>query len=944
MNSVLKISLITSLLIIAFQSAYADDSNKDAVEKLTSKAQYVLPPPSPFFSSNITSLKTQNNNEELAALDSKTIESEEIAATEIIEESSLGSNNLKDRIYELEMALKDNQLQATNLVEELHATAKNADFENEMFEKTVSLLQEKIKILGSENKDLTTKLSSVESTTVKQQGLLSTSKKESTEFNELKNSYVQRKEEVSSLKKQIEYFEVFRKKNHVTNIKVQTLEDAYTVKSNEVEELKASLNDVEASSKSLINKVEEKNIEIASLKEKISSEEQIQAELVDLQNAATESNDSNVLLKAKIVELDDANKSLKSQLGKAQQEASQHTRKLGLIDQSTAELEALKSAYKERNDEAANLKDELIEIDNANKSLLAEIETLKTAASDNIRKLTLFDQSTAELTALKSAYKERNEEAGTFKDFLSASEESNNALLAEIEAMKADATKNSSKLGLLDQSISELTALKGTNKELIDEAQVLKEKIVVLDGANKTLLSKTQQLENDASQNKRKLGLMDQSSAELTALKSAYKERNNEAQALKEKITELDNLNKTFQSKIQELENAASQNMRKLGLMEKSSAELIALKSAYTERNDEAQTLKDNLLKLDNDNKTLFSQLEKMKADTNQQTRKLGLLDQSTAELSALKSAYKDRNNENMELKKKLSTAEKLKNELDALKLTKNKLESDNSELTVKLNEHRTLKSSLDSSTTALSNLQKKLDESENTRKTLSRKIGVLESNTSDQKRKLTTITKELESLKSAYKDLNNENLTISNKFSAAMLDTDKDGVINELDKCPSSTLGSSVDSIGCPEISDADGDKVPDANDLCANTSVGSAVNKFGCEADKSITLEGVNFATGSDRLTINSLSIINTTANALKANPSIEVEVAGHTDGLGIKSVNQTLSKRRANSVAIQLVEQGVNAAKISTRGYGESKPIAPNNTEEGRLKNRRVELKIR
>jgi len=76
----------------------------------------------------------------------------------------------------------------------------------------------------------------------------------------------------------------------------------------------------------------------------------------------------------------------------------------------------------------------------------------------------------------------------------------------------------------------------------------------------------------------------------------------------------------------------------------------------------------------------------------------------------------------------------------------------------------------------------------------------------------------------------------------------------------------------------------------------------------------------------------------------PSIKVEVAGYTDSLGNNSINQSLSKRRANSVAIQLIKQGVDATRITSKGYGENNPIASNKTEAGRKINRRVELKIR
>jgi len=86
------------------------------------------------------------------------------------------------------------------------------------------------------------------------------------------------------------------------------------------------------------------------------------------------------------------------------------------------------------------------------------------------------------------------------------------------------------------------------------------------------------------------------------------------------------------------------------------------------------------------------------------------------------------------------------------------------------------------------------------------------------------------------------------------------------------------------------------------------------------------------------------NAAAQTLKQNPDIKVEISGYTDNRGNDALNQSLSKRRANAVAIQLIEQGVRADRISSKGYGESNPIATNDTEAGRLKNRRVELKIR
>ena len=70
----------------------------------------------------------------------------------------------------------------------------------------------------------------------------------------------------------------------------------------------------------------------------------------------------------------------------------------------------------------------------------------------------------------------------------------------------------------------------------------------------------------------------------------------------------------------------------------------------------------------------------------------------------------------------------------------------------------------------------------------------------------------------------------------------------------------------------------------------------------------------------------------------------VEGHTDSIGSQSYNLKLSRKRAASVARYLIEKGIPAAKIRTVGYGESRPLYPNDTEEHRSKNRRVEIKVK
>ncbi len=135
----------------------------------------------------------------------------------------------------------------------------------------------------------------------------------------------------------------------------------------------------------------------------------------------------------------------------------------------------------------------------------------------------------------------------------------------------------------------------------------------------------------------------------------------------------------------------------------------------------------------------------------------------------------------------------------------------------------------------------------------------------------------------------------------------------------------------------------VADENDLCPASEVGSRVNGFGCSPTENITLKGVNFATGSEKITASSLPIINSAASTIKQNPNLSIEIAGYTDNQGLAYINKRLSKRRANSVMIELIKQGVDANRLTANGYGEKGPVADNKTETGRAVNRRVELKI-
>jgi outer membrane protein OmpA-like peptidoglycan-associated protein len=108
-------------------------------------------------------------------------------------------------------------------------------------------------------------------------------------------------------------------------------------------------------------------------------------------------------------------------------------------------------------------------------------------------------------------------------------------------------------------------------------------------------------------------------------------------------------------------------------------------------------------------------------------------------------------------------------------------------------------------------------------------------------------------------------------------------------------------------------------------------------------IILKGVNFAFNSTELTPKSKEILDQWVAKLKADPTSRVEVAGHTDSVGPTAYNWQLAEGRAGAVVNYFVSQGVPAERLKAVGYGESKPIASNATEEGRAQNRRVELQI-
>lgn len=169
-------------------------------------------------------------------------------------------------------------------------------------------------------------------------------------------------------------------------------------------------------------------------------------------------------------------------------------------------------------------------------------------------------------------------------------------------------------------------------------------------------------------------------------------------------------------------------------------------------------------------------------------------------------------------------------------------------------------------------------------------------------------------------------------------IDSDGDGVSDADDQCPGTPTGVKVDAFGCA--ADSDGDGVPDWKDQCPNTPKGWQLDGRGCGLP--IVFRDVTFAFNSAVLSAMAKETLDKkVAPVLLDNPGVNVKILGHTDSIGSEAYNQSLSERRADSVANYLATRGVKHSRMVTGGKGERDPVAPNSVDAGRAANRRVEM---
>lgn len=205
-------------------------------------------------------------------------------------------------------------------------------------------------------------------------------------------------------------------------------------------------------------------------------------------------------------------------------------------------------------------------------------------------------------------------------------------------------------------------------------------------------------------------------------------------------------------------------------------------------------------------------------------------------------------------------------------------------------------------------------------------------------------------------------------------LDTDKDGIFDGLDKCPDTPLDVAVDVRGCPLDTDGDGvpdfkdkqpntpagavvdadgvaldadsDGVPDGIDKCPDTPVAVLVDELGCPLAKPMTEKivlNIKYAPGTFKPDKEARMVLDEIVETMRAYPNLTIEINGYTDALGSATGNLKLSQKRADAVMGYLRDQGVTAERVTAQGYGEDPKFfeGDNSTEEGRQKNRRVEI---
>ncbi|HEY2405984.1 MAG TPA: OmpA family protein [Polyangiaceae bacterium] len=181
--------------------------------------------------------------------------------------------------------------------------------------------------------------------------------------------------------------------------------------------------------------------------------------------------------------------------------------------------------------------------------------------------------------------------------------------------------------------------------------------------------------------------------------------------------------------------------------------------------------------------------------------------------------------------------------------------------------------------------------------------------------------------------------------------DNDLDGIPDAQDKCPNQPedMDGYEDDDGCPD-PDNDKDTVLDVQDQCPNEIGSTTQEPLGCPVKPALVVvtdcevkitQQIHFEFNKDKIRPESFPVLDAVVEVMDKNPSIKLEVQGHTDNKGAAAYNKDLSNRRAHSVMKYLISHGTTNDRLTAVGYGMERPIVDNSTEQNRALNRRVQF---
>ena len=676
---------------------------------------------------------------------------------------------------------------------------------------------------------------------------------------------------------------------------------------------------------------------IDNLKQKIAALTKTSGEMLSLKEK------ENASLKKHLAEMTNAGNGIQQQLTALAKEKDELQKRLALATEKSGQQAQKLMAFGQSADSMNALKKQLASMTKTNEDMQLQLQSL-------------LKQSSAKLTTIQNAHGLQGKENEELKKQLEALTAANKNMQLQIGALKTDSADKNKQLLTLKQSSSELDLLKQTNQAQSAENATLKKQLEALNATYKNMQLQIGALKTDSADKNKQLLTLKQSSSELGSLKQTNQAQATENATLKKQLEEL---NIFYKQKLT-AEGNAEANLK---------SELSRLQQANQAQQGKYNSLKKQFDKLNGDYKSQVASYQNAEAEQKTCNANYG-------ELSKKLSAFGN-------------TEATLKSEISRLKQAQNTQLGKNDTLVKQLADFKNAYNALQAQNATLkadAAGQNKtilgLKESSNKLGLLQQAVKTQEANAVNLKSQLAlcgNAKTELETCKTSV-DQNSQKLVASLDnaarleaelsklkvdFSKATADTDNDGVLDSTDKCPTSPVGSVVDATGCPKVvevakvveevkvapvpaaapvsTDADNDGVVDDSDLCPASEAGATVNQFGCKETENITLEGVTFELGSAKLKNTSLAILDVAAKSLTSNPGLKIQIEGHTDNQGGTAVNQRLSQIRANAVMIYLIRQGVKAETLSAKGFGASQPVTTNDTNEGRAKNRRVDLKI-